>query len=139
VAQIREAATAFRAAILRCPRDDLPTMKNFPRGSCGDTSILLGQYFFDQSLGLWEYASGEREPDLHSHAWLERDGLIVDITADQFEGVDEPVMVTRDRDWHAQFVYSDARHPARITDYDPGTQSWLRPIYKRVRDVLESS
>ena len=57
MAQIGEAATAFRAAILRCPRGDLPTMKNFPRDSCGDTSILLGQYFFDQSLGLWEYAS----------------------------------------------------------------------------------
>ena len=70
-------------------------MKNFPHGSCGDTSILLGQYFFDQSLGLWEYASGEREPDLHSHAWLERDGLIVDITADQVSPAVAKVRIVR--------------------------------------------
>jgi hypothetical protein len=138
-AEIREAATVFRAAILRCPRSDLPTQKNFPHGSCGDASTLLGQYLFDQSLGLWEYTGGERERDLHSHAWLECDGLIIDITADQFEDVDEPVIVTRDRSWHAQFVYSEARHPVQINEYDPGTQRWLWPIYERIMDALEGS
>ncbi len=138
-AEIREAATIFRAAILRCPRSDLPTLKNFPHGSCGDASILLGQYLLDHSLGLWEYIGGEREQDLHSHAWLERDGLIVDITADQFDDIDEPVITTHDRGWHAQFVHPEPRHPARIADYDPGTQNWLLPIYKRMQDALEDS
>jgi hypothetical protein len=138
-AQVREAAAALRAAILRCPRSDLPTLKNFPHGSCGDASILLGQYLFDRSFGLWEYAGGERELDLHSHAWLERDGLIIDITADQLDDVDEPIIVTRDRAWHGQFGYPEPRHPARISDYDPGTQNWLWPIYKRIQDALGGS
>jgi hypothetical protein len=93
----------------------------------------------DQSLRLWEYAAGEREPDLHSHAWLECDGLIADITADQFEDVDEPVIVTRDRSWHAQFVYPEPRYPVRVSEYDPGTQRRLWPIYERIRDALEGS
>lgn len=135
--EIREAAKVFRAAILRCARSDLPTMKDFPRGSCGDASILLGQYLFDHSLGLWEYVGGEREPDLHSHAWLELGGLIVDITADQFEDVGEPVIVTRDRSWHMQFKYPEPRHPARIGEYDPSTQRWLWPIYRHLQQVLE--
>lgn len=132
VEQIRREAAVFRAAILRCPRGDLPTLKNFPDGSCGDAAILLGQYLFDRSLGLWQYAGGFRKTDLRSHAWLERAGLIVDVTADQFEDVEEPVLVTRDRSWHAQFVYPEPRHPARISDYDPGTQTRLRPIYERI-------
>jgi hypothetical protein len=136
-AQVREAATALRTAILRCPRSDLPTLKNFPHSACGDASILLGQYLFDHSLGLWEYAGDERELDLHSHAWLERDGLIIDITADQFDDVDEPIIVTHDRAWHAQFAHPEPRHQARISDYDPGTQNWLWPIYKRIQDALE--
>jgi hypothetical protein len=136
---IREAAILFRRAILRCPRTDLPTLKDFPRGSCGDTSILLGEYLYSRSLGLWEYAAGSRMRDLHSHAWIEHGGLIVDITADQFEEIEEPVIVTRDPGWHRQFVYPEPRHPARIGDYDSGTQSWLRPIYERIQNALEGS
>ena len=131
---VRDTAIIFRRAILRCPRTDLPTLKDFPRSSCGDTAILLGEYFYSRSLGLWEYVAGSRKQDLHSHAWIEQGGLIIDITADQFEDVDEPVVVTRDRQWHAQFAYLAPSHPAQIGDYDPGTQRWLRPIYKRIQD-----
>jgi hypothetical protein len=35
-----------------------------------------------------------------THAWVERDGLIIDITADQFVDVAEPVLLTTDRTWH---------------------------------------
>jgi hypothetical protein len=31
---------------------------------------------------------------------LEQDGLILDIAADQFADIDEPVLLTRDRSWH---------------------------------------
>lgn len=137
--EIRKAAHVFRAAILSCPRSDLPTFRDFPNCSCGDAAVLLGQYLYDRSLGLWEYVGGERESDLHSHAWIEHAGLIVDITADQFEEVDEPVIVTRDRSWHRQFTDPGPRNPARISDYDTGAQDWLWPIYDRIRDVLGAS
>jgi len=46
---------------------------------------LLAQYFRDLGLGEWEYVSGIRSSDEQSHAWLEKDGWIVDMTADQFD------------------------------------------------------
>ena len=134
---IRQVATAFRSAIVASPRNDLPTLRDFPRGSCGDASILLGQYLFDTGHGLWVYAGGERETDLQSHAWLERGALIVDITANQFTDVSESVIVTCDRGWHKQFSYPEPRNPARISDYDTGTQNSLWPMYRRVQAALD--
>jgi hypothetical protein len=126
------AASRFRNAIVRCPRDDLRSLRDFPRGSCGDASVLLGEYLHQTGHGQWDYVAGEREPDLHSHAWLEQDGLIVDITADQFDDVDEPVIVTSDRSWHQQFSSQEPRHPALIDRYDPRTRTILREFYERV-------
>lgn len=129
-------AFRFRNAIVRCPRDDLRSLRDFPRGSCGDASVLLGEYLYQTGHGQWDYVAGEREPDLHSHAWLEQDGLIVDITADQFNDVDQPVIVTSDRSWHQQFSYQEPRHPALIDVYDPRTRTILRDTYERVMAVM---
>ena len=38
-----------------------------------------------------------------SHAWLEYEGWILDITADQFEDINDKVLVRKDRTWHSQF------------------------------------
>ena len=132
------AASRFRDAIIRCPRNDLRSLRDFPRGSCGDASVLLGEYLHQTGYGQWDYVAGEREPDLHSHAWLEQDGLIVDITADQFSDINEPVIVTGDRSWHQQFSYPEPRHPALIDSYDPATRTILREIYARVMAAMTS-
>jgi hypothetical protein len=82
----------------------LKSLADFPHGACGDTSELLGQYLHDSGLGDWIHRSGKRWNPDSSHAWLERDGLLLDITADQFEDVSQPVMITKDRTWHSQFA-----------------------------------
>lgn len=42
--------------------------------------------------------------DVEDHAWLERDGMIVDKTSDQFEDLSEKVCVTPDSSaWHDSF------------------------------------
>jgi hypothetical protein len=89
-------------------------------------------YLHQAGHGEWEYVTGERVSDFYSHAWLEQDGLIVDITADQFEGIDQPVIVTHDRRWHRQFSNRGPRHPAPIDIYDPATRKRLREMYIRV-------
>jgi hypothetical protein len=91
---VRAAASAFRAGL---ERGGLPmiSLADFPKGSCGDTCELLGQFLADSGLGEWQYRSGQRDEPFHTHAWLEQDGLILDITADQFPDVDEPVLLTR--------------------------------------------
>ncbi len=53
-----------------------------------------------------------------THAWVERYGLIVDITADQFPDVSEPVVLTTNRTWH------DARFPP-IPSHDAANLDWF--------------
>ena len=110
VAAVRAAATSFRTALeqggLR-----LISLAQFPHGSCGDTCELLGQFLFDSGLGQWIYCSGQRDEPFQTHAWLERDGLILDITADQFGDIHEPVLLTRDHGWHAKYSRIPDRWP----------------------------
>lgn len=53
--------------------------KNFPRGCCGDTSNLLAKYLTEHNI-LAEYVWGINNNG-QSHAWLESQGTIIDITS----------------------------------------------------------
>lgn len=116
--QLRAAARRFRTA-LELGGLELASLADFPRGACGDASEMLGQYLADCNLGTWLYRSCASIP---SHAWLERDGWIVDITADQFESVSQPVIVTTDRWWYEQrFPSAPGRRAADMTWFGDGS------------------
>ncbi len=135
IEELHALATTFRTAILACPPESLlPTLRDFPLGACGDASILLGEFLHERGAGEWDYLAGERNGDQHSHAWVEQNGLIIDITADQFADVEEPVIITRDREWHAQFNIDPVLcRTARIAVYDPGTTRLLTDTYDQIR------
>ncbi len=106
IEQIRGLATDFRQAIERSDRRVLGiTFKSFPRGSCGDASILLGAYLTDKGIEPLTYVCGQREN--WSHAWLESNDIIIDISGDQFDDNDSPVVVSRDSSWHGRFERTD--------------------------------
>jgi len=67
-----------------------------------------------------------------THAWIERDGVIVDITADQFDDVEQAVIVTADRTWHDQFKGDTVMGPARIDSYDPRSEAELGGAYQLI-------
>lgn len=75
--------------------------REFPGGSCGDASLLLGTFIKDETGQRSTYVLGYLGQ--RSHAWIEMEGIIVDITADQFSDVTHPVMVSIDPGWHSQF------------------------------------
>lgn len=106
--EIFKHAQIFRDALENC-KSKLThiSFENFPRGSCGDTSVLLGTYLSEKGLGDFNYISGGKKiGKWSSHAWLEQNGLIIDITADQFEDQDLKVIVVRNSNWHNNnFVY----------------------------------
>ncbi|MFI6401477.1 hypothetical protein [Streptomyces sp. NPDC050548] len=129
--EVRSAAAAFRQAILACPDTGLISLRDFPHGSCGDASPLLGQFLRDQGFGVWEYVAGERGSDQHTHAWLEQGGWLLDITADQFPGVRESVVLTQDRSWHAQFRQTE-RRAASIDMWDEHTTRDLTEAYEMI-------
>ncbi|MDQ5827717.1 MAG: hypothetical protein M3441_26545 [Chloroflexota bacterium] len=129
-------ARQFRAALEACDRSLLPiSFQEFPRGSCGDAALLLGRYLQDCGLGPFNYVCGsireEGGRDFHSHAWLQRGDIIVDITADQFDEISEPVIVTRDHSWHDRFD-GKVRNIADYKIYDANTKSVLSAVYRNV-------
>jgi hypothetical protein len=140
LARLREVAARFRHAIKRCDCQRLAIgMQDFPTGSCGDATDLLGAYLADEGLGSFMYVEGWRGAveDRHSHAWLEEDGLIVDITADQFPEIEQPVIVTRHSDWHATFEREEIARRADYRIYNRSAVATLERTYRAILDQLE--
>ncbi len=72
--------------------------RNFPAGQCGHASDMLAQYLIDNGISKIEYVNGtyygkdsDDSFDFQSHAWLVVNGLIIDITADQFMNREPPL------------------------------------------------
>jgi hypothetical protein len=114
--RIRLLASQFRVAI-ECALSTLSIeFDGFPNGSCGEASMLLRTFLKEQGLGTFQYVSGKREG--RTHAWLELNGLIVDITADQFSDCEEPVVVTSLSPFHESFQ-GTVRHEADYHIWNP--------------------
>ena len=114
---LRTLATRFRAAIgATDPAEVDPEVRfivaSFPKGVCGEICLLLGHYLRENGFPGAEYVNGTRQSDGQSHAWIETEGIIVDITGDQFSEIADEVMVTADTSWHRQFSLKPGRRPA---------------------------
>jgi hypothetical protein len=117
--QLRAIATRFRGAIevalprLQCV--EWVAFKRFPNGACGDACDMLGQFLRERHKLKSVYVSANKPGDgIRTHAWLEADGLIIDITADQkqFPGNRPGVIVSHDSPFHAGFSVERRRFPA---------------------------
>lgn len=80
--EIRQEATRIRRALEQIA-PTLEGLQSFPHAACGNASVLLGEWLIRKGIKGVEYVSGSSD-EIKSHAWLECDGLIIDITADQF-------------------------------------------------------
>jgi len=138
--QVRNVASTVRAALEKCgPDSGLPSLKDFPRESCADAVLLLGARLDDLGLGPFDAVGGEfslDHDDRRSHAWLEGRGILVDITADQFPDVSDPVLVTRDPSWHRRF-HETNRGVADFRHYGPDAHAELGVVYDCIREELD--
>lgn len=137
--EVRKFAGRFREAIDRTDRTQLSISFNaFPRGACGDTSLLLGAALKDHGLGSFRYVCGSKSQDsqFESHAWLDASGLIVDITADQFEGLPS-VFVGEDEGWYKTWDritdLGEGDHRQVLGGYGAGLESSYRLILANLR------
>lgn len=137
--ELQAVAQAFRAALDAQKADNLlpEHMQNFPDRCCGVTSELLGEYL--KSLGHKpDYVYGKRfDSDgipQAGHAWLEVEGIVYDLTADQFEGEGmPPVYVDAQGEWHQAFECQNrhlAGHP-RSAEYYGLERAVLRETLQR--------
>lgn len=138
LAVVTAIATRVRRALDDLPEDEWPhDWTSFPGGTCGDTSLVLGAFLADAGFGGFELMSGEgdrREEDgiCPSHAWLQRDQLVVDITADQFADSPGPVVVAENPDWHCRFrvMWKDA---GDFREHPPKYVGTARQLYNFVK------
>lgn len=132
--RIRDLAERFRAAIEACDLKMLPiTFHELPRGSCGDATLILAKYLKENGHEGFVYVCGMR--DGHWHAWLQRDGLIVDMAGDQFPDNGDSVCVSRGSAWHA-LCEIDREDPSDIDLYDDFTRFNLGAAYDRISQHL---
>lgn len=122
IAALRTLATRFRAAIRATdPSEVDPEVRfivsAFPKGVCGEICFLLGHYLRENGFPAAEYVNGIRCFDGQSHAWIETEGIIVDITGDQFAEIADEVVVTLNPAWHQQFSDRQGRRPADFLIY----------------------
>ena len=138
VEAVRAAATRFRSALEHTQGLVHRQVHGFPRGACGDSAVLLGQYLQDCGFGIWTFNGRSSAHDDSTHAWIERDGLIVDVTADQFDDVDDAVIVTRDRAWHSEFKpLAGGKHDANLAAHT-GVDNRLVVDYPRLRRAADA-
>jgi hypothetical protein len=86
--KIRSVAQMFRDLIDRTDfeHDSHPKMKRFPEDCCHYGSYLSGLFLQDRELGIFTVIRGKSPRDqFKDHLWLQRNSIIIDITADQFE------------------------------------------------------
>ncbi|WP_150104355.1 hypothetical protein [Shewanella sediminis] len=71
---------------------DLPFFSGFPKNSCRGASIFLG-YLLNARFpdSMIELIHGSNRYKNEHHYWLEVDGYIFDITADQFDQFSSPI------------------------------------------------
>ena len=114
VAVVRGLVQDFRRALEGIPREIFCSatsigVAEFPNGCCDDASLLLAAYLTDHGFAGALRVHGEyggEKSELSSHVWLELDGWIIDITADQvpFERYGLPgFIVEKQSEFHATF------------------------------------
>ena len=116
--------------------------QNFPKGCCEDSTHLLAHYLVTRGLCQaddirmpWNNYDKQEEWGGSSHGWIIlSNGLNIDISANQFSGIEEKVIVSRDHEVHRRFVgghlVSFDEHHRRLTCHDNGES------FNRVWDIV---
>lgn len=133
--EIRRLGLAFRQAIMSLPISKFPNssfFENFPDGCCGDTCHLFAKYLISKGYEV-NYVWGWKGKQ--SHAWLELNDLIIDLTADQFPDVNEVVVVTYDKSWH-QAINKQQKSEVDFEKFDGYNHARLKTIYNNILEVL---
>jgi hypothetical protein len=142
--QLEALAAAARAGLeAMTPAERGIGFENFPRGTCGPVSELMGRIVLERTGFEGVYVCGEAHPSLReqqSHAWLEVGGFIVDLTHDQFLDTGLSGWVFDSSPWHALFQRDENRlclQPSFWMQYPHQAYAAMRGACDRLRPVSE--
>lgn len=78
-------------------------LPHFPSGCCDFSSELLAVKLQEKDpSNCYQYVCGQDELGCY-HAWVECNGIIIDITADQFNGVTEKIIISQSSKFHKRY------------------------------------
>jgi hypothetical protein len=116
----------------------------FPSACCDDSSMILATYLAEQGYpGATRVhgTHGGTQDELNSHVWLTFRGLIIDITADQFESYGQPpVIVEVNSAFHDGFERAEADEPAEFRKKFALDHRWLgcfEATYQQVKAIVD--
>lgn len=77
-------------------------MGSYPEGWCGTMSRAWGAYLCEEYPEVeFQFVCGWRNG--RSHAWIQMDEFILDVTADQFDDCSEQIIVSANSAFHKSF------------------------------------
>ena len=117
----------------------LPFFYGFPDNSCEGASCLLAWVLIERFPDLSVEVIHGKDKELENHFWVEVDGLIFDITIDQFPEFQDPIygyakhpmvnQFTKTKRYFAlEFLFEYVNHSANMED--------VNQAYSYVNDVL---
>lgn len=142
----------FRVAIEKACDEDLFVndilFSRFPKGCCGDTSVLLGHYLLENGIET-DYVCGtyygEDAFDTQSHAWLKMGDIVIDVTGNQFQNdkaflyFSEPVYIGIPGKFYNLFEvnqFRDVRKSCYIDELGEAAQPRLKSLYRTICKYL---
>lgn len=132
---MRDDLVKIRAAFEKINKESLPiTFRDFPYGACGDTCEVLAEVLKELGYGAFSYVAGRRENG-NSHAWLECDSIIIDITADQFDEISEPIYLGPLNSWYKSFEVQQ-KHEAGYSKLDNRSRAELSKVHYRIQTEI---
>ena len=147
VESLRRLATAYRNAIEQAipyfDRTLTPSMCSFPLRCCDHASKLLLLYFHSNEIRDLEWVCSDlfqnelAEDARHRHVWLERAGIVIDITADQFGGGLSPVIVSRSSVWHLNQTMKKKGWPANHDEESFAKAARENPYFQLLLPQIE--
>ena len=145
--QLFEIASMFRSALEETDfsKANVGTeghlrMTSFPAGTCNEATTLLGLFltaeYRIESLDKLTAQIEEGNKWHGWHHWLNHDGVIIDISADQFSMVTDPVIVTRNSPFHEKYAKSQALTSSSFKlENEP---DWMIVLYEAVLKTLSN-
>lgn len=140
-----EIAQKFRHAIEKTDFSEIKVgleanlrMKKFPVESCTHICSILGAYLtteykLEPLLEVHAHIDDEKGI-IAFHRWLEHDGIIIDITADQFAWVKTPVIVSKNSSFHKEYAKVMSSY---CNKFDINYEQYLINLYDAVVATLK--
>lgn len=134
---------AFRQAFEQVDLSDAPgSLPHFPNGCCSWATWMVGHYLkYECNLSPIEI-QGNRDgaAGVEPHAWLSVDGVIVDITCDQFNDCAHVILGVGASHWHSRWSVTRTDEIRPISSHDRISLRGVCPsdIYKRIKSHVDA-